>query len=104
MIKKEKKEKIIKKFKLHKDDTGSSEVQVAILTERIKELTEHLKINKKDNHSRRGLLKMVAKRKKLLKDIKNSSEERFAKIVQSLKLKEARSIKEKTDDKENAPE
>lgn len=94
MIKKEKKEKIIKKFKLHKEDTGSSEVQVAILTERIKELTEHLKTNKKDNHSRRGLLKMVAKRKKLLRDIKANSEERFAKIVKSLKLKEAKLIKE----------
>lgn len=94
MITKEKKEKIIKKFKLHKEDTGSSEVQVAILTERIKELTEHLKINKKDNHSRRGLLKMVAKRKKLLRDIKGNSEERFNKIVKSLKLKEAKLIKE----------
>jgi small subunit ribosomal protein S15 len=97
MIKKEKKEKIIKKFKLHKEDTGSSEVQVAILTERIKELTEHLKTNKKDNHSRRGLLKMVAKRKKLLRDIKGSSEERFAKIVKALKLKEAKLIKEDGD-------
>ncbi len=94
MITKEKKEKIIKKFKLHKEDTGSSEVQVAILTERIKELTEHLKINKKDNHSRRGLLKMVAKRKKLLRDIKANSEERFEKIVKALKLKEAKLIKE----------
>jgi small subunit ribosomal protein S15 len=98
MIKKEKKEKIIKKFKLHKEDTGSSEVQVAILTERIKELTEHLKINKKDNHSRRGLLKMVAKRKKLLRDIKNASEERFAKIVKALKLKEAKLVKENSDE------
>ncbi|MDD3006443.1 MAG: 30S ribosomal protein S15 [Candidatus Pacebacteria bacterium] len=97
MIKKDKKEKIIKKFKLHKEDTGSSEVQVAILTERIKELTEHLKVNKKDNHSRRGLLKMVAKRKKLLKDIKANDEERYAKIVKGLKLKEAKLIKEDGD-------
>lgn len=102
MIKKEKKEKIIKKFKLHKEDTGSSEVQVAILTERIKELTEHLKINKKDNHSRRGLLKMVAKRKKLLRDIKANSEERFAKIVKSLKLKEAKLVKEEVNEEINA--
>jgi len=102
MIKKEKKEKIIKKFKLHKEDTGSSEVQVAILTERIKELTEHLKLNKKDNHSRRGLLKMVAKRKKLLRDIKASSEERFAKIVKALKLKEAKFIKEDGDTETSA--
>lgn len=102
MIKKEKKEKIIKKFKLHKEDTGSSEVQIAILTERIKELTEHLKINKKDNHSRRGLLKMVAKRKKLLRDIKANSEERFAKIVKALKLKEAKLIKEDGDQETNS--
>lgn len=94
MITKEKKEKLIKKYKVHKDDTGSSEVQVAILTERIKELTEHLKTNKKDNHSRRGLLKMVAKRKKLLRDIKSNSEERFAKIAKALKLKEAKLLKE----------
>jgi small subunit ribosomal protein S15 len=102
MIKKEKKEKIIKKFKLHKEDTGSSEVQVALLTERIKELTEHLKINKKDNHSRRGLLKMVAKRKKLLRDIKSSSEERFAKITTSLKLKDAKLAQEIKNEEEPA--
>lgn len=90
MIKKEKKKKIIDKFKIHKEDTGSSEVQVAVLTERIKELTEHLKLNKKDNHSRRGLLQMVAKRKKLLKSIQNNSEESFKKIAASLKLKVAK--------------
>ena len=93
MIKKDKKKKIIEKFKTHKEDTGSSEVQVAVLTERIKELTEHLKVNKKDNHSRRGLLQMVAKRKKLLKDILNNSEERFGKIAKSLKLKVAKKVK-----------
>lgn len=87
MITKEKKKKIIEKFKIHKEDTGSPEVQAAILTERIKELTKHLKTNKKDNHSRRGLLKMVARRKKLLRDIKNNSEEKFEEIVKSLKLK-----------------
>ena len=97
MIKKDKKKKIIEKFKTHKEDTGSSEVQVAVLTERIKELTEHLKVNKKDNHSRRGLLQMVAKRKKLLKDIQNNSEERFGKIAKSLKLKVAK--KAKTEEK-----
>ncbi|MFA7169330.1 MAG: 30S ribosomal protein S15 [Candidatus Paceibacterota bacterium] len=102
MIKKEKKEKIIKKFKIHKEDTGSSEIQVAILTERIKELTEHLKINKKDNHSRRGLLKMVAKRKKLLRDIKANSEERFIKVVKALKLKEAKFIKEENNEEVDA--
>ncbi len=93
MIKKDKKKTIIEKFKTHKEDTGSSEVQVAVLTARIKELTEHLKVNKKDNHSRRGLLQMVAKRKKLLKDIQNNSEERFKKIAQSLKLKAGKKTK-----------
>lgn len=93
MIRKNKKKKIIEKFGQHKEDTGSSEVQVAILTERIKELTAHLKNNKKDNSSRRGLFKMVAKRKKLLKDIQNNNIERFEKIVKSLKLKEAKLTK-----------
>lgn len=100
MIKKSKKKKIIEKFGQHKEDTGSSEVQVAILTERIKELTSHLKKNKKDNSSRRGLFKMVAKRKKLLKDIQNNDSEKFEKIIKSLKLKEAKSTK-KHDDKED---
>lgn len=101
MIKKDKKSKIMKTYGAHKDDTGSSEVQIAILTERIKELTGHLKENPKDNHSRRGLLQMVAKRKKLLKDIQGRDEERFGKIVKSLKLKAAKSIKDKEDDEEN---
>ena len=99
MIKQEKKKKVMAKFKAHKDDTGSSEVQAAILTERIKELTEHLKIHKKDNHSRRGLLKMVAKRKKLLKDIKGRSEEKFIKVAKSLKLKVAKTIEKKEGEK-----
>ncbi len=95
MISKEKKKKIIEKFRTHKTDTGSSEVQVALLTERINRLTEHLKVNKKDNHSRRGLLKMVAKRKKLLKDIRNRSEEKFLQIAKSLKLKVTKSAEGK---------
>ncbi len=99
MIKKEKKKKIMKTYGSHNDDTGSSEIQVAILTERIKELTSHLKDNHKDNHSRRGLLQMVAKRKKLLKDIQGRSEEKYAKIVKSLKLKAAKSLKKADDTK-----
>jgi len=99
MISKEKKKKIIEKFQVHKEDTGSSEVQVAILTERINYLTEHLKSNKKDNDSRRGLLKLVAKRKKLLKDIKNKGEESFAKVTKSLKLKVAKPVKKRADEK-----
>lgn len=100
MIRKNKKKKIIEKFGQHKEDTGSSDVQVAILTERIKELTAHLKKNKKDNSSRRGLFKMVAKRKKLLKDIQNNDEEGFEKIVKSLKLKEAKLTKKHDDEKD----
>lgn len=100
MIKKDKKSKIVKAYGVHKDDTGSSEVQVAILTERIKELTAHLKENPKDNHSRRGLLQMVAKRKKLLKDIQGRDEERYEKIAKSLKLKITKSIKGKEDNQE----
>jgi len=66
MIDKEKKQQLIEEFKVHGADTGSTEVQVAILTARIRELTEHMKIHKKDFHSRRGLLIMVGKRRKLL--------------------------------------
>jgi small subunit ribosomal protein S15 len=100
MIKKDKKDKIVKAYGTHKDDTGSSDVQVAILTERIKELTAHLKENPKDNHSRRGLLQMVAKRKKLLKDIQGRDEERYEKIAKSLKLKVNKSIKTKENNQE----
>ena len=68
------KQEIINNYKVSEKDTGSPEVQVAILTSRINALVEHLKIHKKDNHSRRGLLKMVAKRRKLLVYIKNNSQ------------------------------
>jgi small subunit ribosomal protein S15 len=100
MIKKDKKSKIVKAYGTHKDDTGSSDVQVAILTERIKGLTAHLKENPKDNHSRRGLLQMVAKRKKLLKDIQGRDEERYEKIAKSLKLKVNKSTKSIEDNQE----
>lgn len=100
MIKKDKKSKIVKAYGVHKDDTGSSEVQIAILTERIKELTAHLKENPKDNHSRRGLLQMVAKRKKLLKDIQGRDEERYEKIAKSLKLKITKSAKSEENNQE----
>lgn len=81
------KEKLIKKYKIHEKDTGSPEVQIAIFTEEIKELTEHLKKHKKDNHSRRGLLKMVSKRKRLLDYLKREDEERHGEIVKKLGLK-----------------
>lgn len=67
MLDKDKKQAIIEEFKLHDADTGSPEVQIAILTTRIRELTEHLKVHKKDYHSQRGLMKMVGKRRRLLK-------------------------------------
>lgn len=87
MLTQRKKTNIIKKYKLHKTDSGSSEIQIAILTDRIKELTGHLKKHPKDNHSRRGLLQMVAKRKKLLDYLKKESEKRYNKIIKALGLK-----------------
>jgi len=83
----EEKEEIIKKYKLHDKDTGSPEVQIALLTEKIRRLLLHLKEHKKDVHSKRGLLKMVAKRRKLLKYLKRESEKRYKEIIKKLKLK-----------------
>ncbi len=79
--------KIIEKYKLHKLDTGSIEVQVALLSEEIRRLTLHLKKHAKDNHSRRGLLMMVAKRKKLLDYLKRDNEKRYNSLVKKLELK-----------------
>lgn len=87
MLTKRKKSNIIKEHKRHQKDTGSSEVQVGILTEQIKELTAHLKKHPKDNHSRRGLLAMVSKRKKLLDYLKREDEKKYNKIVKALGLK-----------------
>lgn len=86
MLKDDNKSKIIKKFATTKGDTGSPEVQIALLTERIKELTEHLKVHKKDNHSRRGLLKMVSKRRRLLNYLRTSVEDRYRALVKTLGL------------------
>lgn len=86
MLKTDGKSKIIKKFATTKGDTGSPEVQIALLTERIKELTEHLKLHKKDNHSRRGLLKMVSKRRRLLSYLRGSVEDRYKSLIKSLNL------------------
>lgn len=87
MLTSKKKNKLIEKYRTHEKDTGSPEVQVAILTERINGLTSHLKTNKKDNHSRRGLLGMVAKRKRLLDYLEKEDKSRYNKIIKSLKLK-----------------
>ncbi|MFT5359890.1 MAG: small subunit ribosomal protein S15 [Candidatus Paceibacteria bacterium] len=87
MLKTDKKQKVIKKAQVTKDDTGSSPVQIAILTEQIKELTGHLKKHKKDIHSRRGLIRMVANRRKHLKYLEKNNVKAYEKIVTDLKLK-----------------
>jgi small subunit ribosomal protein S15 len=81
------KAELIKKFALKSDDTGSPEVQVAILTERITNLTEHFKEHKKDNHSRRGLLKMVSQRRRLLDYVKRGDEPRYKKLIEALGIR-----------------
>lgn len=83
----EQKKEIIEKFQTHENDTGSPEVQVALLTFRINRLNEHLKENKKDNHSRRGLIMMVGKRKRLLEYLKNSDITRYKKLIKELDLR-----------------
>lgn len=87
MLGKEEKGKIINEFKVNEFDTGSPEVQIAILTERINSLAKHLELHKKDHSSRRGLLKMVGKRKKLLNYLKNNHIERYTAVVSKLKLR-----------------
>ena len=83
----EKKTELIGKFQVHGTDTGSPEVQIAILTERIGYLTEHFKTHVKDHHSRRGLLRMVSKRRRLLNYLKKSSLDRYRKMVSALNLR-----------------
>lgn len=85
-ITKVQKQQIITDFQLFEGDTGSPEVQIAILTASIQELTDHLKQHKKDNHSRRGLLKQVAKRRRLLNFLEKKSEERYKKLIERLEL------------------
>ena len=87
MISKEKKAQIIAEYGRSEGDTGSPEVQVALLTERIRELTEHLKVNQKDHHSRRGLLKMVGRRRRLLAYLKNTDIERYRSLIERLGLR-----------------
>ena len=84
---KERKQEIINTFKREENDTGSSEVQIALLTERINELTEHLKVHKKDNHSRRGLLQMVGKRRSLLNYLAKTDVNKYREIVEKLNLR-----------------
>ncbi|MDY6352484.1 MAG: 30S ribosomal protein S15 [Lachnospiraceae bacterium] len=87
MITKEKKQELITKYARTEGDTGSPEVQVAILTERIRELTDHMKQNPKDHHSNRGLLKMVGKRRNLLTYLKNKDIDRYRALIASLGLR-----------------
>jgi len=84
---KETKQEIIKNFGRDEKDTGSSEVQIALLTQRINELTEHLKVHKKDNHSRRGLLQMVGKRRNLLNYLSKNDLPKYREIVEKLNLR-----------------
>ena len=86
-MEKELKNEIIAKYALHEGDTGSPEVQIALLTQRINPLTEHLKTHQKDNHSRRGLLKMVGKRRGLLNYLKEVDIERYRAIIASLGIR-----------------
>jgi small subunit ribosomal protein S15 len=81
------KQETIAKYKQHESDTGSPEVQIALLSERIAHLTEHLKANHKDHHSRRGLLKMVGKRRSLLDYLKRTNSDRYKKLIEQLSLR-----------------
>ena len=89
-MEKQVKSEIIAKFKQSENDTGSVQVQVALLTERINHLTEHLKTNKKDNHSRRGLLKMVGKRKGFLQYLKDRDIEAYRSLIKELGIREVK--------------
>lgn len=86
MLDKKAKDKIIEKYKIHQSDTGSPEVQIAILTAEIKELLEHLKTHKKDFSSRRGLLKKVGQRRRLIKYLESESKKRHTKLLENLKI------------------
>ena len=87
MLATEKKQEIINSLKKHDSDTGSTEVQIAILTERITYLTEHFKIHKKDHHSRRGLLKLVGQRRRLLDYLKGKEVDRYKKVIERLGIR-----------------
>ena len=83
----EEKSQVITKYRIHKTDSGSPEVQVALLSQRILELTEHFKIHKKDHHSRRGLLTMVSRRRRMLNYLKDRSPERYQVLIQTLGIR-----------------
>ncbi|MEE8470938.1 MAG: 30S ribosomal protein S15 [Dehalococcoidia bacterium] len=87
MIEKEKKDGIIHQFQLHEQDSGSTGIQVALLTERISQLTEHLKVHKRDHHSRRGLLKLVGQRRSLLRYLSKYNVQRYRQLIANLGLR-----------------
>jgi len=95
MLDKKAKDKVIKKFQTHESDTGSSQVQIAILTLEIQELTEHLKTHRKDHSSRRGLLKKVGERRRLLRYLEHEDPKGFEDLVKRLKLKIAKRFDQK---------
>ncbi|MBR1863191.1 MAG: 30S ribosomal protein S15 [Ruminococcus sp.] len=87
MLRKDEKTAVIEANRTHENDTGSPEVQIAILTRRISDLTEHLKVHKKDNHSRRGMYKMIGKRRNLLNYLKKNDIERYRAIIEKLNIR-----------------
>jgi small subunit ribosomal protein S15 len=99
MLDKKNKEKIIKKFRTHDSDTGSPQVQIAILSAEIEQLVEHLKIHKQDHSSRRGLLKKVSERRRLLKYLQKEDLEAFKDVATKLKLKIANKIQQEEEEK-----
>ena len=99
MLTRKDKQKIIAKFRTHDNDTGSPQVQIAILTEEIKQLTEHLKKHKHDHSSRRGLLKKVGERRRLLKYLQKEDEKSFKDLTSRLKLKIAKRMQEEEDER-----
>lgn len=105
MLDKKRKETIIKKFRVHESDSGSSEVQIAILTEEIKELTAHLKTHKKDFSSRRGLLRKIGQRRRLLKFLEKDNPQSYESLVKKLKLKKIEEVSvNKEEDKNDSEE
>ncbi len=86
-LEQEKKKELIDRFSIHDGDTGSSQVQIAMLSERITNLTEHFKIHKKDHHSRRGLMKLVGQRRRLLDYLKKQHHDEYKRIIKELKLR-----------------
>ncbi|GMA48988.1 30S ribosomal protein S15 [Alicyclobacillus contaminans] len=87
MLSNDKKKEIVEKFQVHGTDTGSPEVQIAILTERINQLTEHFRVHKKDHHSRRGLYKMIGHRRNLLNYLRKKDVNRYRELIQTLGLR-----------------